>query len=156
MEIQNKQYFVDLFFRGNEEILELSPVKKLIARFEDLQKDLQMAQEENAPTYCPTCSSCGEEGCCSPDNCEAVKCLYEQSNLRSYYEAQMENSILWEFLDLISEAEKNHILQKQSLKEWADEYKAKIHKAWEQEYGDLEKFYKKQIQQPNDRKTTTA
>lgn len=143
MEIQNKQYFINLFFRGNEELMELEPVKKLIVRHEDLQEDLRMTEEGNCPIYCPTCTSCGEEGCCSPDNCVAVKCLYENSNRRSYYEAQMENSILWKFLEMIRDSRKNGILEKMSLEEWADHTKEQIHEIWRKEYGDLEEFYKK-------------
>ena len=38
------------------------------------------------PIYCPTCGSCGEEGCCSPDGCEMVPCLYGDKYVKSYEE----------------------------------------------------------------------
>ena len=34
--------------------------------------------------YCDDCGSCGEEGCCPPDMCKTVKCMYPDSNLKSY------------------------------------------------------------------------
>lgn len=34
--------------------------------------------------YCKTCGSCGETGCCSPINCQAVKCKYGEINLKDY------------------------------------------------------------------------
>lgn len=54
-------------------------------------KNQQLEQEldglEN-PCYCPTCGSCGEEGCCSPGKCEKVKCLYGDRAIAQYEEMQ--------------------------------------------------------------------
>lgn len=44
--------------------------------------------------YCPTCGSCGETGCCSPDRCNEVICLYGASNLKDYKELLEENEAL--------------------------------------------------------------
>jgi len=46
------------------------------------------------PVYCPTCGSCGETGCCSPDRCNEVICLYGASNLKDYKELLEENEAL--------------------------------------------------------------
>lgn len=34
--------------------------------------------------YCDDCGSCGEEGCCPPDMCKTVKCMYPDNNLKAY------------------------------------------------------------------------
>jgi len=44
--------------------------------------------------YCPTCGSCGETGCFSPDRCNAVICVYGASNLKDYKELLEENEAL--------------------------------------------------------------
>ena len=38
-----------------------------------LNKEVESLQCE---VCCPTCGGCGTEGCCSPNNCELVKCKY--------------------------------------------------------------------------------
>ena len=41
-------------------------------------------QIDSENDYCETCGSCGETGCCSPINCQAVKCKYGEINLKDY------------------------------------------------------------------------
>lgn len=41
-------------------------------------------QIDSENDYCKTCGSCGETGCCSPINCQAVKCKYGEINLKDY------------------------------------------------------------------------
>lgn len=141
MNNEDKKYFENLWFKDSEHLMEEIPVQKLMKRVIELQEDVRSAEEGNTPLYCPHCSSCGEEGCCSPDNCAAVKCLYESSNLRSYRQAQMENSILWDFLEMIKLFRKNGMLQKMSLEEWAEETEEKINEMWSKEYSQLEKEF---------------
>lgn len=54
---------------------------------EMLEEDIKSGMP---PTYCPDCSSCGEDGCCNPGNCKAVKCLYGEDAARSYREMGQE------------------------------------------------------------------
>jgi hypothetical protein len=86
-------------FYGAEALANEGPVKRLLSDILHLQEMLQEAEEGNVPIYCPECESCGEEGCCSPNNCVAVRCLYKNSNLKSYWECRDENEILWKFLE---------------------------------------------------------
>lgn len=54
------------------------------------------------PVYCPTCGSCGEDGCCSPDVCETVQeRMYCEGNLKSYHELLHRNKQLEEELGFI-------------------------------------------------------
>ena len=46
------------------------------------------------PVYCPTCGSCGETGCCSPDRCKEVICQYGETNLKDYKDLLDENEQL--------------------------------------------------------------
>jgi hypothetical protein len=50
------------------------------------------------PVYCPTCNSCGEDGCCPPDCCKTVQerltRLYCDGNWASYKELEEENQKL--------------------------------------------------------------
>jgi hypothetical protein len=78
--------------------------QRMLSDIMSLQEQLREAEDGNTLIYCPTCSSCGEEGCCSPGNCVAVKCLYENSNLKSYWECRDENEILWKFLQRAKES----------------------------------------------------
>jgi hypothetical protein len=42
---------------------------------EQLNPELKMPEEYNP--YCPVCSACGEEGCCSPLSCQMTEnCSY--------------------------------------------------------------------------------
>lgn len=82
-----------------ENLLEEKGVLRLLNQVEHLQEMLDEAEKGNVPIYCPECSSCGEEGCCSPNACVAVRCLYKERNLKSYWECRDENKILWELLE---------------------------------------------------------
>lgn len=44
----------------------------------------QIVDQDAAGTYCPTCGSCGETGCCPPTKCQEVKCHFGESNIRDY------------------------------------------------------------------------
>jgi hypothetical protein len=44
---------------------------------------IDMLEDDESP-YCEKCGSCGEDGCCPPINCEAVKCKYGEINLKDY------------------------------------------------------------------------
>lgn len=48
--------------------------------------------------YCETCGSCGETGCCSPINCQAVKCKYGEINIKDYRCFQDQWSVMYEAL----------------------------------------------------------
>lgn len=65
--------------------------ESLSTQLEDCKEQLQDACDYG-PLYCPTCGSCGEEGCCDPAKCKAVQCLYPDRNIESYreLEAQLE------------------------------------------------------------------
>ena len=41
---------------------------------------------KHGPIYCPTCHSCGEDGCCPPETCDAFVCLYGEGYVKSYKE----------------------------------------------------------------------
>ena len=117
MEDKDKEYFSDFWFKGSEHLLEEKAVQELAMHVLSLREEVKQAEEGNTPMYCPSCSSCGEEGCCSPDNCQAVKCLYEKRNLHSYHQAQMENSILWSLLELCESIQENRIIAGKEIKE---------------------------------------
>lgn len=53
-----------------------------------------MIEDSLDGAYCPTCGSCGETGCCSPDRCNEVICLYGETNLKDYKELLEENEAL--------------------------------------------------------------
>ena len=55
---------------------------------------IDKAMELIDPLYCPKCGACGEEGCCSPDRCIELPCLYGEHYLKSYKELEAENVIL--------------------------------------------------------------
>lgn len=140
-----EQYFKNHWFRDAEHLMQEKSVNKLMQDYLSLQEDIRLAEEGNVPMYCPECTSCGEAGCCSPDSCKAVRCLYESSNLRSYYEAQLENSILWKLMEMLQGIQEERIVAGKEIKEWADQAEKEIHDIWSKEYGDLETFFKKTI-----------
>jgi hypothetical protein len=43
-----------------------------------------MLEDDIESPYCEKCGSCGEDGCCPPIMCEAVKCKYGEINLKDY------------------------------------------------------------------------
>lgn len=51
--------------------------------------------------YCETCGSCGETGCCSPINCQAVKCKYGEINSKDYECFQNQWEIMFNALQTI-------------------------------------------------------
>ena len=51
---------------------------------------------------CPECGSCGEAGCCPPDNCKTVHGLYCEKNLRSYKALEEQWDIMYRALNHIS------------------------------------------------------
>lgn len=53
--------------------------------------------------YCETCGSCGETGCCSPINCQAVKCKYGEINLKDYECTLKQWEIMFNALKIIVE-----------------------------------------------------
>lgn len=142
MTVDETQYFKDNWFKDSEHLMKEPSVIRLMQTVLELQERLKEAEEGNVPMYCPTCTSCGEAGCCSPDACEAVKCLYESSNLRSYYQAQMENNILWDFLEsfkLIIEPELQWLIRD------ANATEEKIHDIWSLKFPELESKFKNKI-----------
>lgn len=70
------------------------------------------------PVYCPTCGSCGETGCCSPDRCNEVICLYGETNLKDYKELLEENE---ELRNKVIEIE-NSPRKKLTWSEWSDKH----------------------------------
>lgn len=51
---------------------------------------------------CPECGSCGEEGCCPPDQCKTVQGLYCEGNLQSYKTMEQQWDIMYEALGRIA------------------------------------------------------
>jgi hypothetical protein len=64
--------------------------EEIIAEFSDDNQirpsicDPENYPEDDESPYCEKCGSCGEDGCCPPINCEAVKCKYGEINLKDY------------------------------------------------------------------------
>ena len=86
-------------FRNSLEIQSIPEVQTLLSILNDTTEQLKDAENGNVPIYCPECASCGTEGCCSPDACVAVRCLYPESNQKSYNDAQKECSIYSNLID---------------------------------------------------------
>lgn len=60
--------------------------------------------------YCETCGSCGETGCCSPINCQAVKCKYGEINLADYACFQNQWEIMFLALkNVLEESGEEHV-----------------------------------------------
>jgi len=60
----------------------------------ELRAEVERLRDIKEPVYCPTCGSCGEEGCCPPDKCQAFPCLYGENSAQSYRELEDENERL--------------------------------------------------------------
>jgi len=58
-------------------------------------------QIDSENDYCKTCDSCGETGCCSPINCQAVKCKYGEINLKDYECTLKQWEIMYSALKMI-------------------------------------------------------
>ena len=64
--------------------------KEIDALFSDLDKAIAeygAVEAYEQEVYCPTCGSCGVDGCCSPTKCERVRCLYGEDCVESYRKA---------------------------------------------------------------------
>ena len=67
--------------------------ESIVAEFSDDNQvrpiicDPENYPEDDESPYCEKCGSCGEDGCCPPINCEAVKCKYGEINLKDYKSA---------------------------------------------------------------------
>ena len=61
---------------------------------------------ERDPTYCPSCGSCGVDGCCAPTRCDSVRCLYGEGNILDYgcmgVQAWASMELLKQFHELIA------------------------------------------------------
>ncbi len=86
-------------------------------------------EEEYSP-YCPVCSACGEEGCCSPLNCEMTEGCSYPGYLRDLKFGYAMNN--W--------VEKKISEEKLSMEKFIEEY----NEEWEKAY-DI--FYKKETEE---------
>ena len=66
-----------------------------------LESDIEDVLSSFMSGYCPTCGSCGETGCCSPDKCNEVICFYGENNLREYKDLLEENTRYYRALENI-------------------------------------------------------
>ena len=58
--------------------------------------------------YCPTCDSCGEDGCCSGSKCKGNVCLYGKHYAREYeYNKELANVLYDKLLSLDEKIAKN-------------------------------------------------
>lgn len=77
----------------------------IIAELEaEVERLTKLVEELQCDVYCPTCGGCGCEGCCSPNNCQLVKCKYPhnvetwEENMREIAELTAANARLAEEL----------------------------------------------------------
>jgi hypothetical protein len=66
-------------------------IEQLLHDIDSLNEYIKALENGCTPIYCPTCGSCGETGCCYPDKCQAVRCLYGETNIQDYRELLEEN-----------------------------------------------------------------
>jgi hypothetical protein len=67
--------------------------------FEAIEKEI----EEESP-YCEHCGACGEDGCCPPTRCEAVKCKYGPGYIEDYKRMQTQWEVMFKGLTKLKEA----------------------------------------------------
>lgn len=67
---------------------------------EETQQLIDEIEDILNPFYCPKCGACGHEGCCSPDRCEELPCLYGEGYLKTYKELEEENTELRNKLEM--------------------------------------------------------
>jgi hypothetical protein len=68
----------DFIFKTLDEIEKLSNLPLTVGtKVIDIKSTIE-------PTYCPTCNSCGEEGCCPPDRCDSLYNLLNFTYLEKY------------------------------------------------------------------------
>ena len=88
--IEHQKLSIEKVSKITSEILNACRVDDYIK--EDVSEEIErILYEFLDPTYCETCGSCGESGCCNPSNCETVKCLYGDSNADDYKSLLDEN-----------------------------------------------------------------
>jgi hypothetical protein len=61
-----------------------------------------MLEDDIESPYCEKCGSCGEDGCCPPAKCEAVKCKYGESCIEDYERMRKQWGIMFKALESIS------------------------------------------------------
>jgi hypothetical protein len=82
--------------------------EEIVAEFtDDNQVRSSICDPENYPEdeespYCEKCGSCGEEGCCTPAKCEAVKCKYGERCVEDYERMSKQWDIMFKTLESIS------------------------------------------------------
>jgi len=62
---------------------------------------MEPQEEEYESPYCPICTGCGEEGCCSPVHCtQDVKngCLYPETNLAHLKYGYLMHKEMWDLI----------------------------------------------------------
>lgn len=84
-------------------------IKETIARLREM---------DGKEMYCPTCESCGEDGCCNPGACIAVKCTYGADSVRAYKELLEENERLMDGERIEGWAELDEWWAERDLPEW--------------------------------------
>jgi hypothetical protein len=82
--------------------------KEIVAELNDdnqvrpLICDPENYPEDDESPYCEKCGSCGEDGCCTPAKCEAVKCKYGESCIEDYERMRKQWGIMFKALESIS------------------------------------------------------
>ena len=82
--------------------------ESIVAEFSDdnqvrpLICDPENYPEDDESPYCEKCGSCGEDGCCTPAKCEAVKCKYGESCIEDYERMRKQWGIMFKALESIS------------------------------------------------------
>ena len=82
------------FFEEESIVAELNDdnqVRPLIIDLDDIESP-----------YCEKCGSCGEDGCCTPAKCEAVKCKYGERCIEDYERMRKQWGIMFKALESIS------------------------------------------------------
>ena len=78
--------------------------EEIIAEFSDDNqvRPLIIEPDDIFSPYCEKCGSCGEDGCCTPAKCEAVKCKYGERCVEDYERMRKQWGIMFKALESIS------------------------------------------------------
>lgn len=91
----------------------LDPNERKLTELQDMIANSDIFNIEEPIGYCPTCQSCGDSNCCSPDGCKTVICYYGKANMISYYLLQLELEAMREkLLEFVPLDEINEMMDK--------------------------------------------
>lgn len=57
--------------------------------------------DQSESDYCKKCGACGEDGCCPPTMCKAVKCKYGETYIEDYERMRKQWDIMFNALGLL-------------------------------------------------------